>query len=183
MKIFILLAVFSIAAIYTKAQSCISKDGICFYFIQDTINFNHKTGVIFTNRTDDALLIYNYLSPGKKVRYANYTLEFEEKIDNIYTAFNGYTANYDLLYFGDDSIRSFDLPKHQLAAHTTDTLNLKNVKFGRYISDARNPTHEFRVKALMRVAFINNNAPKEPGDQNDYIEYKESPWFYYRSKY
>ena len=164
-----------------KAQRNINASEIDIIFINDTVSFKHKIGLKMHNNKSYNLLIYDYLDVGEKCRFSNIVLQFEQKVNGIYTHFPAYSTNY-----GDrnltDTLRTFDLSRHILYPGHTDTLLLETLSFGTYISNINNPTHEFRVKAFMRVAFINNNAPKEPGDQNDYIEYKESPWFYYRSK-
>ena len=180
MKLTFLILIASLS-LTVKAQNNISGTGITFSFYNDSINYNHSISVHFTNAGSANTLVYDYLSLGEKSRFSNFVLEFEQKINGIYKPFAAYFTNYVDLNLTDTS-RLYDLPRHILAPGHSEVLTLENMKFGKFASDVKNSYHEFRVRAFMRVEFLNNNAPKEPGDQNDYIEYKESPWFYYRSK-
>ena len=163
----------------------IASAGISFEFIKDTVNYTYQLAVIYMNTSTIPFLVYTSLSYGEKnSRYCNLVLEIEENVNHIYVKKIPYLIN-TVTMESEYPSRTFDFPRHALQPANSDTILLTDgimINMGKWLSSPGNTNKEYRIKFLLRVDFKPEQFSSGTDTSIDFIEYKESAWFYFNSR-
>jgi hypothetical protein len=151
----------------------VKSEEVSFYYTPHS-SFDSTFAVVFSNNTDDTLLVYNFVDLGVfNDRFCNGVLKFERELgDGNFKEMKVFSYNSSM-WEAIHPEQSFDLPRHGLLPNTIDTLFLKDYRFFSFLK----PQETYRFKVYFRIEFRYDKRNKI-----EEILYKESPWFYIRSK-